>query len=80
LRVAFLPSQRGNGTYTVADFMTKKQDLYVAKTTTTVDEGTSVLYTVLLCDLLYLFIYRYFSLDYSSGGSGKQQNQWSSGS
>ncbi|ESW25572.1 hypothetical protein PHAVU_003G047400 [Phaseolus vulgaris] len=34
---------RGNGTYTVADFMTKKQDLYVVKTTTTVDEALEAL-------------------------------------
>ncbi|QCD83284.1 hypothetical protein DEO72_LG2g3628 [Vigna unguiculata] len=43
LRVAFLPSQRENGTYTVADFMTKKQDLHVVKTTTTVDEALEAL-------------------------------------
>ncbi|KAK7252021.1 hypothetical protein RIF29_35694 [Crotalaria pallida] len=30
---------RENGTYTVADFMTKKQNLHVVKTTTTVDEA-----------------------------------------
>ncbi|KAK7400768.1 hypothetical protein VNO78_12074 [Psophocarpus tetragonolobus] len=34
---------RGNGTYTVADFMTKKQDLHVVKTTTTVDEALEAL-------------------------------------
>ncbi|KAL2344785.1 hypothetical protein Fmac_006070 [Flemingia macrophylla] len=34
---------RGNGTYTVADFMTKKQDLLVVKTTTTVDEALEAL-------------------------------------
>lgn len=34
---------RGNGTYTVADFMTKKQDLRVVKTTTTVDEALEAL-------------------------------------
>ncbi|XP_040867950.1 CBS domain-containing protein CBSX1, chloroplastic isoform X1 [Glycine max] len=48
---------RANGTYTVSDFMTKKQDLHVVKTTTTVDEGTSMFYSILLCDLLYSFIY-----------------------
>jgi len=37
--------------------MTKKQDLHVVKTTTTVDEGTSMFYSILLCDLLYSFIY-----------------------
>ncbi|WVZ23284.1 hypothetical protein V8G54_001828 [Vigna mungo] len=34
---------RENGTYTVADFMTKKQDLHVVKTTTTVDEALEAL-------------------------------------
>ncbi|XP_057419273.1 CBS domain-containing protein CBSX2, chloroplastic-like [Lotus japonicus] len=34
---------RENGTYTVADFMTKKQNLHVAKTTTTVDEALEAL-------------------------------------
>ncbi|KAJ0011526.1 hypothetical protein Pint_33904 [Pistacia integerrima] len=29
----------GNGTYTVGDFMTRKEDLHVVKTTTTVDEA-----------------------------------------
>ena len=79
LRVALLPSQRGNGTYTVADFMTKKQDLYVVKTTTTVDEGTStsMLYALLSSEFtLFIYLYLFY---YSSGGSGKQQNQWSSG-
>ncbi|TKY59063.1 CBS domain-containing protein CBSX1 [Spatholobus suberectus] len=33
----------GNGTYTVADFMTKKQHLRVVKTTTTVDEALEAL-------------------------------------
>ncbi|KAG5051390.1 hypothetical protein AAZX31_02G098600 [Glycine max] len=34
---------RANGTYTVSDFMTKKQDLHVVKTTTTVDEALEAL-------------------------------------
>ncbi|XP_027346746.1 CBS domain-containing protein CBSX2, chloroplastic-like [Abrus precatorius] len=34
---------RENGTYTVADFMTTKQNLYVVKTTTTVDEALEAL-------------------------------------
>ncbi|KAK7348753.1 hypothetical protein VNO80_23408 [Phaseolus coccineus] len=34
---------RGNGIYTVADFMTKKQDLHVVKTSTTVDEALEAL-------------------------------------
>jgi len=63
LRVAFLPSQRENGTYTVADFMTKKQDLHVVKTTTTVDEGTTMLckvfffFYVIYCIYLYIVIF-----------------------
>ncbi|TXG64272.1 hypothetical protein EZV62_011266 [Acer yangbiense] len=32
-----------NGTYTVGDFMTRKEDLHVAKTTTTVDEALEAL-------------------------------------
>ena len=31
--------QRKNATYTVGNFMTKKEYLHVVKTTTTVDEG-----------------------------------------
>ncbi|KAK7319900.1 hypothetical protein RJT34_04628 [Clitoria ternatea] len=34
---------RGNGTYTVADFMTKRQNLHVVKTNTTVDEALEAL-------------------------------------
>ncbi|KAJ7946076.1 CBS domain-containing protein CBSX1, chloroplastic [Quillaja saponaria] len=34
---------RGSGTFTVGDFMTKKRDLHVVKTTTTVDEALVVL-------------------------------------
>ncbi|CAJ1939515.1 unnamed protein product [Sphenostylis stenocarpa] len=34
---------RGNGTYSVADFMTKKQDLHVVKIYTTVDEALEAL-------------------------------------
>ncbi|XP_061367896.1 CBS domain-containing protein CBSX2, chloroplastic-like [Gastrolobium bilobum] len=46
-RLASVPTvnsvPRGNGTYTVADFMTKKQYLHVVKTTTTVDEALEAL-------------------------------------
>lgn len=36
-------SPRRDGTYTVGDFMTKKDDLHVVKTTTTVDEALEAL-------------------------------------
>lgn len=48
---------RGNGTYTVADFMTKKQNLHVVKTTTTVDEGNPF-----KNHYFYLFIHFYLLL------------------
>jgi hypothetical protein len=35
----FLLAQQNNGVYTVGDFMTKKEALYVVKPSTTVDEG-----------------------------------------
>ncbi|KAK7362603.1 hypothetical protein VNO77_04720 [Canavalia gladiata] len=34
---------RGNGTYKIADFMTRKQNLYVVKTNTTIDEALEAL-------------------------------------
>lgn len=69
--------QRGNGTYTVADFMTKKQNLHVVKTTTSVDDGMVPLIiapfsppSISFRDSLFiLYDFTSFFLCYSFGGS-----------
>lgn len=69
--------QPRSGMYTVGDFMTRKEDLHIVKTTTTVDEGISDTWRRTLVIFFFLVI---FSLTryccYSTWGSCWEENNW----
>lgn len=70
--------QQQNGAYTVGDFMTKKEALYVVKTTTSVDEGFFITRSS-VCPCYEQFYMSAIFGWFSSGDPCGEENNWLSG-
>lgn len=70
--------QPRNGSYTVGDFMTRKEDLHVVKATTTVDEGMFEHHVCVGCHFVnYMLIYGYLLPNHYSSrvACGEENNR-----